>query len=50
MQKMAPDEAKAAVQNLIQDEPKKSRPVNNNITDYVSFGGIYLRSKYNHII
>ena len=38
--KMTPDAAKAAVQTLKQDEPKKSRSTSNKITIYASSGVI----------
>ena len=47
---MTPDAAKAAVQTLKEDEPKKSRSTSNKITDYASFGGIHSRTKKNDII
>ena len=43
--KMTPDEAKAAVQTLKQDEPKQARPQRNKVTDYASFGGVNFRTK-----
>jgi len=42
---MTPDAAKAAVQTLKEDEPKKSRSTSNKITDCASFGGIHRRTK-----
>ena len=42
---MTPDAAKAAVQRLKEDEPKKSRSTSNKITDYASFGGIHRKTK-----
>ena len=42
---MTPDAAKAAVQTLKEDEPKKSRSTSNEIIDYASFGGIHRKTK-----
>jgi hypothetical protein len=42
--RMTPDKAKAAVQTLKQDEPKK-RPENNKVNDYASFAAIIERKK-----
>ena len=47
---MTPDAAKAAVQRLKEDEPKKSRSTSNEIIDYASFGGIHRKTKKNDII